>query len=79
VQTGGIDIAYLKSGLDNACGMGNPYLRKLSGLAFLAPDIQRSILEGRQPADLTLGKVIATELPLEWTKQRELLGFTAGA
>ena len=49
--------------------------RKLSGLAFLAPDIQRAILAGHQPTGLTLADLMATALPLDWHKQREALGF----
>lgn len=56
-------------------GMGDPYIRKLISLAFLAPDIQRAILEGRQPAGLTLGDLIARAIPLDWRKQREALGL----
>lgn len=40
-----------------------PYERGLLRLAFLAPDLQTQILEGRQPAGLTLQRVIASELP----------------
>jgi hypothetical protein len=55
--------------------MGDPYLRKLSSISFLAPDIQRAILEGRQPTGLTLGNLLAGPLPLAWQKQREMLGW----
>ena len=45
-------------------------------LAFLAPDIIESILEGTQPVDLTIQRLreIAS-LPIDWNEQRELLGF----
>jgi hypothetical protein len=75
----GIDMTNVKPQLNEARGMGDPYLRKLSGLAFLAPDIQRAILEGRQPGGLTLSKLLAAQLPLHWDKQRELLGFSLSA
>jgi DNA invertase Pin-like site-specific DNA recombinase len=42
-------------------------------LAFLAPDIQRDILMGRQPVTLTLSALIDAELPLAWADQRTLL------
>lgn len=42
-------------------------------LAYLAPDITQAILEGRQGA-LTLSR-IPQVLPLDWSEQRELLGF----
>ncbi len=47
-------------------------------LAFLAPDIVEAILAGRQPIELTAGRLrrIGT-LPLEWHRQRHILGFPA--
>ena len=50
----------------------NPYHRNLSRLTFLAPDIQRAILEGRQPADLTLTRLLASSIPAAWEDQRRL-------
>lgn len=46
-------------------------------LAWLAPDISAAILEGRQPKHLT-AKTLRTlpELPADWAKQRQILGFT---
>lgn len=55
------------------------YGRRLIALALLAPDIQRDILAGRQPAHLTLAKLIATEMPIDWAEQRNQLGFSARA
>ncbi|MEE8295990.1 MAG: recombinase family protein [Sphingomonadales bacterium] len=45
-------------------------------LAFLAPDIVKAILEGRQPPELTAFhlKRVRT-LPLSWDEQRKVLGF----
>ena len=47
-------------------------------LVFLAPDVVESILAGRQPGELTPRRLkrIGT-LPLEWHRQRRLLGFSA--
>ena len=45
--------------------------------AFLAPDIVEAILDGRQPADLTVQKLLRS-LPLAWAEQRQRLGFRAG-
>jgi hypothetical protein len=43
-------------------------------LAFLAPDIVEAILEGRQPASLTLARIKrACPLPMCWEEQRDLL------
>lgn len=73
----GIDLADLRGDLAGATGMGDPYLRRLSTLAFLAPDIQRAILEGRQPTGLTLADLLTASLPLDWHAQRQMLGFVA--
>ncbi len=56
-----------------------PHRRKLVRLAFLAPDIQRAILAGRQPHDLSLVRILACDLPLAWDDQRQILGFTREA
>lgn len=48
------------------------YGRRLISLAFLAPDLQKSILEGTQPADLTLEHLLEKPLPAAWTAQRQL-------
>ncbi len=53
----------------------NAYDRKLCRLAFLAPTIQRSILEGRQPANLTLDRLLQP-FPVCWREQRRLLGYS---
>jgi hypothetical protein len=40
-------------------------------LAFLAPDIQKQILQGYQPPGVTLTALIEKELPLLWPEQRQ--------
>jgi hypothetical protein len=40
-----------------------PYDRRLLCLAFLAPDIQRDILAGRQPPGLSLQRLVLGGLP----------------
>lgn len=52
------------------------YNRRLCSLAFLAPDIQRAILEGLQPAALKLTALMAGGLPLAWIEQRRVFGFS---
>lgn len=47
-----------------------PHQRQLSRLAFLAPDLQRQILDGEQPAYLKLRTLLKAELPLAWADQR---------
>jgi hypothetical protein len=44
-------------------------------LNYLAPDIIASILDGTQPSDLDCRKLMAFDLPMDWTLQRRLLGF----
>lgn len=53
----------------------SPYDRNILRLAFLAPDIQQAVLEGRQPQHLNLEALKSIELPLSWPKQRDLLRF----
>lgn len=55
-------------------GLHKRYISRIISLAFLAPDITEAILEGRQPADLSLTKCPAN-LPMIWSEQREKLGF----
>jgi hypothetical protein len=59
-----------------AVGPPDSYLRRLMPLGYLAPDIQRAILEGRQPAGLTAQQLIRGELPLAWADQRRMLGIS---
>lgn len=41
--------------------------------AFLAPDIIRQLLQGRQPVGLTSKWVFRHPLPLDWAEQRALI------
>lgn len=59
-----------------AQGCSPSHVRRLLPLAFLAPDIMQKIIEGNQPAQLSLDKLLKTRIPLEWEKQRRLFGFT---
>jgi hypothetical protein len=53
------------------------YVQLLLALAFLAPSIVTAILEGHQPADLSLDRLIKrTTLALNWSAQRKQLGFS---
>jgi site-specific DNA recombinase len=51
------------------------YAGRILNCSFLAPDIVEAILDGRQPADLTVQKLLRS-LPLAWADQRQRLGFT---
>ena len=53
----------------------SPYERMILQLAFLAPDLQRDILQGRQPATFTLERFRKIALPLAWDQQRRVLGW----
>ena len=54
------------------------YVQLLLPLAFLAPGIVVAILEGRQPADLTLSRLMKrTTLAVDWPTQRRQLGFAS--
>ena len=53
----------------------SPYDRKILRLAFLAPDLQRDILAGRQPRSLNLEGLRKIEIPLAWSEQRKALGW----
>jgi len=52
------------------------YVGRVIRLAFLAPDIVESIVEGRQPTILTAEAVTRhIEIPLEWRAQTTALNF----
>jgi site-specific DNA recombinase len=55
-------------------GLDERYIGRVLQCALLAPDIVEAILDGRQPADLGVQKLLK-DLPLDWTAQRRLLGF----
>ena len=50
-------------------GHSTSYLRTWMKLAFFAPKIQKAILAGEQPADLTLERIVRTTMPLDWDAQ----------
>ena len=53
-----------------------PHLLRIARLAYLAPDIIASIIDGQQPSRLTARDLAkAASLPLSWNKQRKLFGF----
>ncbi|HLY45829.1 MAG TPA: recombinase family protein [Stellaceae bacterium] len=57
--------------------LNRSYYSRVVRLSYLAPDITRAILEGRQPPGLTAAKLINdASLPLGWPEQRAALGFT---
>jgi site-specific DNA recombinase len=46
------------------------YVGRILQCAFLAPDLVEAILHGRQPAALTLERLL-DDLPISWVAQRE--------
>jgi hypothetical protein len=44
-------------------------------LAFLAPDLIKAAIDGRLPHGMGVARL--TDLPAEWSRQREMLGFPA--
>ncbi len=53
-------------------------IRTRAQLAFLSPTIQRAILAGHQPPDLTLERIIRKPVPLNWDAQARLYWFDGG-
>ncbi len=49
------------------------YRRRLVRLAFLAPELQRAILAGRQPPGLTLESLMRAPMPMLWSEQKVML------
>ena len=50
-----------------------------SKVSYLAPDIVRALLEGRQPIELTPTRLLrlSKDLPHDWSEQRHVLDFAA--
>jgi hypothetical protein len=64
------------SEMAEAAGVSSSYFTRMLRLSFLAPNITRAILHGRQPAELTAHKLMAdTRAPIDWDEQRAGLGF----
>ncbi|KUJ76356.1 resolvase [Ruegeria marisrubri] len=76
-------VADLRNGrplceIATATGHAESYIRTRSQLAFLSPAIQSAILDGRQPTNLTLERIIRKPVPLDWDAQARLYGFASG-
>ena len=57
--------------------LNRSYYARVVRLSYLAPDITRAILEGRQPPGLTAAMLLEhSGLPLAWPEQRKALGFS---
>lgn len=51
--------------------VSDQYVRRILELSFLSPNIVRSILAGKQPADCTLKKLLSIHTP-NWREQEEI-------
>jgi hypothetical protein len=57
--------------------LNRSYYSRVVRLTYLAPDITRAILEGRQPPGVTAAMLLEhSDLPLAWPEQRKALGFS---
>ncbi len=64
------------SEMANEAGVARSYFTRILRLSFLAPEITRAILQGRQPRGLTAIKLTAdTRIPIAWEAQRTTLHF----
>jgi DNA invertase Pin-like site-specific DNA recombinase len=53
------------------------HIARMARIAFLAPDITTSFLEGTQPVGLTARQLLrAPEIPLAWGDQRRMFGYS---
>ena len=58
-------------------GVDYRYLTRALHMMMLAPDIMTAILDGTQPADLSMATFRTITLPICWNAQRKLLGFAS--
>ena len=58
-------------------GHSGSFVRLRAQLAFLSPRIQAAILDGAQPPDLSLERIVRTGVPLDWPEQERVFGFNA--
>jgi site-specific DNA recombinase len=54
-------------------GTSKRRIQQMLDLAFLAPDIIREVMEGRQPLGYTSDWCLRHELPSGWRVQRDLI------
>jgi len=52
----------------------NTYVKDILRLRFLAPDIVEQILNGTQPSDMSVQKLLKVNT-LDWKEQRKLLNI----
>lgn len=63
-------------GLADEAGVSPSYFTRVFRLSFLAPDITKAIVQGRQPAEFSAIKLMrAGQFTLHWPDQRREFGF----
>lgn len=62
--------------LARAEGVTRKVVRRCIALAYLAPDLQREILDGRQRPGLSLDRLLTLDIPRDWAAQTRLLAQT---
>ena len=63
--------------LSREAGVSPSYFTRVFRLSFLAPEITKAILHGRQPAGLTAKSLLGeSQLERDWSRQRAQLGLT---
>jgi site-specific DNA recombinase len=71
IESGGASLAAIA----RREGLTGSYMTRLVRLSHLSPDITRSILDGRQPVDLTAARLTRlSKLPLDWDQQKAIPG-----
>lgn len=61
------------SEISRETGISRRRIQQMLDLAFLAPDIVRDVLQGRQPLGFTSDWVLRHDLPSDWQAQRDLI------
>jgi len=56
-------------------GHAGSYIRTRAQLAFLSPKIQVAILNGTQPLNLTVKRLMGRPIPIDWNAQMQLYGM----
>jgi hypothetical protein len=51
------------------------YVSRILRLNFIAPDVVKAIVDGRQPRDLKLQDFMSKEISDLWQEQKEMFGF----
>src|ERR1700726_3763089 len=70
-------LAPAEEAMSGRLEMNKCRLTSLIRVSYLAPDIVRALLEGRQPIELTPTRLLrlSKDLPHDWSEQRHVLGF----